>query len=171
MSSTLTRLQTPSHTYNHPVTEPPQPYSNHQVSSYSSDFRTPANHVDSYAVSRSALSFPNPNWQFLMSSAPRIFMIRDTATRTDLSLRNLKNLTKPLDMALACKVTVMQPPSLSLPDQLFHLPNFPTFHGTTGRATHLQTLTKPNEGDIVVQLPFRTHLRQLKYTIHLEINR
>ena len=73
---------------------------------------------------------------------------------------------KPLDTALH-KITVMHPPTLSLPDRLSRLLNrLLTYHGTTGRTKPPQTFTKLNEVDILV-----TYLRQGIYNIPSKISR
>jgi len=48
MSSTVTRLQTPVHTYGRPEREPQHPYFNYEFSSYSADPRSLADDVNSY---------------------------------------------------------------------------------------------------------------------------
>ena len=116
-------------------------------------------------------TFSNPSWLFLVSSTPKIFIIRDAAishTHTDLSIHNLKKLKKFLDMAL-CKTTTMHPHNFSVPDPLSHLLSYLlSFRATTGRAKHLQTYTKLDEVDILVQV---TYLKQRKYNLPSEINR
>jgi hypothetical protein len=101
-------------------------------------------------------------------------MIRDAAmSHTDLRLPNLKKPMKPSDTAL-CKITAM--PNPTAPDRLAQLLSFLlTFHGTTGRAKHLQTFTKLSKVHIlivtvdsessvvkVVQASFHTFLRRGK---------
>ena len=78
-------------------------------------------------------------------------MIRDAAmSHTDLRLPNLKKPMKPLDTAL-CKITAMHHPNPTAPDRLAQLLSFLlTFHGTTGRAKHLQTFTKLSKVHILI---------------------
>jgi hypothetical protein len=82
-------------------------------------------------------------------------MIRDAAmSHTDLRLPNLKKPTKPSDTAL-CKITAMHHPNPTAPDRLAQLLTFLLiFHGTTGRAKHLQTFTTLSEVDILVHVSF-----------------
>lgn len=152
MSSTISRFQTPVHTYGQPQREPQQPYFNHEFGSYSADSsRSLADNANSYPVS--VLMPPQyPCWLVLLNSTPRISITRDAAMfPTDLNIPSLKKLKKPLYTTL-CKTTAMRRPNFSLPDRVsLHLNSLHPFHGTNGRVKHLQTFTKPSEVDVLAQ--------------------